>query len=73
MDRSDSCCEVSALLHVYQIELQIDMRGGSESENASLRRFHAGIISSTLGTHEVAENASRRPQESGWEYVVAAL
>ena len=34
-------------LRVQNVELQVGMRGRSEGEDSSLRRVHAGIISST--------------------------
>ena len=44
-DRSNCRGELLASSRVEKVELQVGMRGGSKSEDAGLRRVHAGIIS----------------------------
>jgi len=43
-DRGDRRSELLAFLRVEKVKLQVGMRGGTESEDAGLRRIHAGTI-----------------------------
>src|ERR1700749_2118764 len=67
-DRGDCRGEALALLRIQKIKLQVSMRGGAKSEDAGLRRKHAGIISgeSAIESPDSAgaknENPARRNQ-----------
>jgi hypothetical protein len=43
-DSGDGRGELLAFLRVQNVKLQVRMRGGSKSEDSSLRRVHAGIM-----------------------------
>ena len=47
-DSGDCRGELLAFFRVENVELEIRMRGRSKSEDSSLRRVHAGIISDTI-------------------------
>jgi len=47
-DSGDCRRELMAFLCVQNVKLQVRMRGRSQSEDSSLRRVHAGIISGTI-------------------------
>src|SRR6185437_6961225 len=47
-DSGDGRGELFAVLRVQNVEFQVRMRGRSKSEDASLRRIHAGSISVAL-------------------------
>src|ERR1700722_2421389 len=47
-DRRNCRRKLIALLSVQNVKLQVRMRGRSKSEDSSLRRVHAGIISGTI-------------------------
>jgi hypothetical protein len=64
-DRGDCRSELLASLCVQKVKLQIRMRGRSKSEDSSLGRVHAGIISGSILTNtteldRVATAAVRR-------------
>src|SRR5579859_1006066 len=47
-DSGDCRGKLLALLRIQNVKLQVSMRGRSKSKDSSLRRVHAGIISSTI-------------------------
>src|SRR5216683_2429510 len=47
-NRGDCRRELLAFLRVQNVKLQVRMRGRSKSEDSSLRRVHAGIISGAM-------------------------
>src|SRR5271156_448719 len=47
-DSGDCRGKLLAFLRVQNVKLQVRMRGRSKSEDSSLRRVHAGIISGTI-------------------------
>src|SRR5580692_8822055 len=47
-DSGDCRGELLGFLRVQNVKLQVRMRGRSKSEDSSLRRVHAGIISSAI-------------------------
>jgi hypothetical protein len=57
-DSRDGRGELLALLRVQNVKLKVGMRGGSKSEDSSLRRVHAGIISSAILANELSAIAS---------------
>src|SRR5882762_5571862 len=47
-DRGNCRRELLAFLRLQNVKLQVRMRGRSKSEDSSLRRIHAGIISGAI-------------------------
>src|SRR5579872_1764426 len=52
-DSGDCRRELFIFLPVHNVKLQVRMRGCSKSEDPSLRRVHAGIISGAIRHHRI--------------------
>ena len=64
-DGGDGGGELLAFVRVENVELEVRMRGGSESEDSSLRRVHAGIISGVIWANTTEDELSLREGKCG--------